>query len=101
MNKVISTIAMCLVLVAPAFAGTLSYGGYLGTFSGNDSSATVAAALGIDESAVNFLANVDWPDTTNDGLSISDLTLNGDGEATSGEWAFAGVVDLIVIKAGS
>ena len=92
----------CLFVFGVAHAGTLSQGTYEGTFDGNDDEAAVAAALGIDESLVNLLAKVDWPDTSTDGLTISDLVLNGDNEPTSGQWSYSGAkaVDLIVIKAG-
>lgn len=100
MEKILAATAACFLLAGPALAGTLSFGDYLGTFGGNDNEASVAAALGVDEANVIFLAKVDWPDTEEDGLEISNLVLNDDDEPTSGEWTYTGLVDLIVIKAG-
>lgn len=97
-------IALCLVLPAAAHAATVQ-GAYLGTFSGNDSEAQLFADTGYQ---VTELAKIDTPETvassslSNDGLTISNLVLNGDNEAISGDWTYDGpdIADIIVIKAG-
>ncbi|NNM21398.1 MAG: VPLPA-CTERM sorting domain-containing protein [Gammaproteobacteria bacterium] len=80
----------------------LEQGAYLGTFSGNDSEASMLADLGLD---VNLIARVERPDTMTDGLTISELVFNDDNppEVISGEWSYDGpeIVGYIVIKAGN
>ena len=81
-------------------SAALEQGDYLGTFSGNDSEAAMLADLDLD---VNLLARVNWPDTSNAGLEIFNLTFNDDNEAIDGEWSYSGpaIVGYIVIKAGN
>ena len=74
-------------------------GKLLGVFSANDSEAQLLTDPGF---AVIELARVDFPPPSSDGLSISNLTLNGDTEPISGDWDYTGTgtIDIFVVKAG-
>ncbi len=106
MIRKLSAIAFSLLFIAVSlfFYSTanaaLVQGDYLGTFAGNDSEGSMLADLGLE---VVQLAQVESPATSNDGLTISNLTLNDDNEPIAGEWSYAGpdLVDYIVIKAGN
>ncbi len=89
----------CLVIAGQAGANRV-LGSLQGVFPGNDSEAAILADLGL---VVSELAKVDWPATSNDGLTISNLVLNEDDEAISGDWDYVGMgtVDLFIVKAGS
>lgn len=90
------------ILLCSGANAALEQGDYMGTFSGNDSEASLLAELGIN---VNLIVKNDWPDTMTDGLSISELMFNDDDppEPISGEWSYDGpeIVGYIVIKAGN
>ncbi len=93
-------IALAGLAFTQVASAALVQGDYLGTFDGNASEASMMADLGLN---VSQLAKVDWPDTADDGLSVSDLVFNDDNEAVSGGWSYSGpgVVDYIVVKAGN
>jgi hypothetical protein len=84
---------------APLHAELL-LGNYLGTFGGNDSESALLDDLGLD---VMRLGRVNFPDTTDEGLSWEATELNDDDEPIAGEWTYAGpeLVDYLVVKAGS
>ncbi len=88
------------VTVSQSASAARVLGTLQGVFTGNDSVASIASDLSLN---VTELAKVEWPDVTSGGLTISNLTLNGDSEAISGWWDYAGpnVVDLLVVKAGN
>ena len=95
-------------LIAHSAQASRVEGNFLGVFSGNDSAAAVELALGLDPGDVTLLAKVDLnsappPDPSSDGgLSLSSMTLNGNDEATSGWWDYAGpsIANIIAVKAG-
>jgi hypothetical protein len=95
-------------LIAHSAQASRVEGNFLGVFSGNDSAAAVATSLGLSPGDVTLLAKVDLygtppPDpSTSDGLTLSNMTLNGDDEATSGWWDYAGpgIANIIAVKAG-
>jgi hypothetical protein len=93
-------LAAAVALSASAASANVVTGNLLGVFPGNDSEATLLADLGL---VVNELAKVDVPDTSTDGLTISNIVLNGDSEPVSGQWDYLGVsvVDIFVVKAGN
>jgi len=96
-------IALPLASSASIVLGELQQDGDGNTsFAGNDSEAAVLAALGL---VVEEIAKVDWPDTSTDGLTLSDISFNSDTppEPIAGQWDYAGpeIIDLIVVKAGN
>lgn len=101
-------IAMAMTLAQGASAARVE-GALLGVFPGNDSAAQLATDLGVPSGDVTLLAKVDLPGTppsdpsSNDGLTLSNYTLNGDNEAISGWWDYTGVgtVTVLVVKAGN
>jgi hypothetical protein len=103
-NAAVGAMVMALALWAHPAAGNMVQGDYLGTFGGNDSEAALLSDLGL---LVEELAKVDEPATSNDGLTISNLVLDGDNEPISGDWAYVDpnalgrLVDILVVKAGN
>jgi len=101
-------IAMAMTLAQGASAARVE-GTLLGVFPGNDSAAQLATDLGVPSGDVTLLAKVDLPGaspsdpSSNDGLTLSNFTLNGDNEAISGWWDYTGVgtVTVLVVKAGN
>ena len=92
-------VGLCVAAWAPSADATRTAGQYLGTFSGNDSEASILLDTGYE---VTELAKVDWPSVSESGLTLSNLVFNNDGEAISGDWDYAGpdIVGLLVVKAG-
>jgi len=100
-------IAMAMIFAQAASAARVE-GTLLGVFPGNDSASQLAADLGVPSGDVALLAKVDIgaspPDpASNDGLMLSNYSLNGDNEAVSGWWDYTGVgtVTVLVVKAGN
>lgn len=99
MKNVIKVITLWAFMATAANAAMVQ-GDYLGTFSGNDSEAALLAAIGVE---VVLLAKVDAPDTSSDGLELTNLVFDEDDEPVSGDWSYSGegLVDYLVVKAGN
>jgi len=103
MRKLSIFAIFALVLAFPFHASAARVqGSFLGVFSGNDSVASLASNLSLDSALLSQLAKVDWPSVSEDGLAISNLTLNEDDEAIAGDWDYSGsgTVRYFVVKAG-
>ena len=103
MRKVSISAFVALVLAFPFHASAARVQGlFSGVFSGNDSVASLATNLSLDPALLSQLAKVDWPSVSEDGLAISNLTLNEDDEAIAGDWDYSGsgTVRYFVVKAG-
>lgn len=98
MMPLLSAGVMLVLIAAPATANRVE-GNLVGVASGNDSVSALFSDFGL---TVVELAKVDDPATSNDGLVLSNFTLNDDDERISGWWDYTGVgtVDYLVVKAG-
>lgn len=99
----LSALVLATILVPGSDArANIVLGDYLGTFAGNDSESALLSDLGY---MVTELARVETPETSVDGLTLSNIVFNTDmpPEPISGQWEFsgAGLVDILVVKAGN
>lgn len=76
-------------------------GNFLGVFSGNDSEIELETLFA--GNTFTQLAKVETPATSNNGLNLTNISVNGDNEPVSGNWSYSGsdLVDFLIVKAGN
>jgi len=84
---------------ASTMIGLGNTGDYLGFFNGTDSEEWFEDNLGLD---LDLIETITPPDVMSGGLSIFNLTLDGDGGIIGGQWAYSGpeVITHLVLNIG-
>lgn len=101
-HRILMTLLLSLLVcfTQQANANIVS-GDFLGVYSGNDSETALEALF----SGYTFtqLAKVETPATSNNGLNLTNISVNGDNEPVAGNWSYSGsdLVDFLIVKSGN